>query len=111
MRTFRTRELAPPREGIKDVGVVVVSELGHKTLACRRTTLLVQRDDKPANDEVEFTTLRCEACDRPIAVSSTTRAIAEISKGGILRYRVLTERDGKEVPGGPWRYVPVGAWR
>ena len=111
MRGFRARELAPPCEGVRDVGIVVVSELGHATLKCRRTTLLVQRDDEPASDEVEFTTLRCEACGLPIVVSSMTRAIAEISKGGILRYRVLTEHDGIERPTGPWRYVPVGAWR
>jgi hypothetical protein len=108
MRAFRTRELAPLRDGVRDVGVVVVSEVGHKTLRCRRTTLHIRREDEP---DVDPALLKCEACGRPIAVTQVVRAIAAISSSGVLGYQVLETVDGSERPVGPWRYVPVGAWR
>jgi hypothetical protein len=93
---------------VRDVGVVVVSELGHKVGICSKKTLYIRREDE---QPVDLDAVMCEGCGCPVTVSKTTRAIAEISKAGILAYRVLTELDGIERPTGPWRYVPVGAWR
>lgn len=118
MRKRSVDKLEGPRPaGIKDEGFLVVYRLGHKrvdfrlmgsaNVACKMQSVLIRREDE---HEPPFDALTCEACGQGMILSESFRASGEVSHG-VLRYRVLEERDGKEQPVGPWQYLPVGAIR